>query len=559
MENAKRFRGPKSKLGRALLSLAVTLIFGAGYFYIKLPAINFQNPEFYSFVLLLCLVFALCSFVTSGMNLESKDIRVYWGFLKSQCLPAAILAVLLILTAAVGYVISMPVFRAGDYRDLLQVETGNFSTDVSEVSYDEIPMLDEDSAERLGDRRLGELSDLVSQFEVADAYTQINYLSRPVRVTYLNYGDFFKWFNNRSDGLPAYITVDMVTQEVSVIRLSSLGLGGMQYAPSEYFSRDLMRHLRFNYPTHLFSEPTFEIDEQGHPWWVCPKIVKTIGLFGGVDIDGAVLMDAITGDSRYYAANEIPNWVDRVYLAELIMQQYDYHGTYVNGFWNSIFGQKEVTVTTDGYNYIAMDDDVYMYTGVTSVSSDESNVGFLLSNQRTKQTNYYQMGGAIEESARDSAEGVVQDLGYRSTFPLLLNIGGEPTYFMSLKDSSQLVKQYAMVNVSQYHLVATGTTVAECEENYLSLLANKGITSEDELPVSTASGTITDIRTAVIDSDSWYFICLDNKSTYYTFPADTYPLVIILNVGDRVELSHSEVEDGKNTAFLSGRSIELID
>jgi len=558
MENKKKGFGPKTKVGKALLSLVVTLIFGSVYFYVTVPAINLQNPEFYTFGLLLCLVFALCSFITSGMNLESRDLKVYLSFLKSQCLPVAILAVALVLTAVVGYVVSLPVFRAGDYRDLLQVDAGDFAADVSEVSYDEIPMLDQDSAERLGDRRLGELSDLVSQFEVADAYTQINYLNRPVRVTYLNYGDFFKWFNNRGDGLPAYITVDMVTQEVSVVRLSSLGLGGMMYSPSELFNRDLMRHLRFSYPTYLFSEPTFEIDESGRPWWVCPKIVKTIGLFGGVDIDGAVLVDAITGESSYCTAEEIPTWVDRVYLAALIMQQYDYHGTYVNGFLNSIFGQKEVTVTTSGYNYIAMDDDVYMYTGVTSVSSDESNVGFLLSNQRTKQTTYYRMGGAIEESARASAEGVVQDLGYRSTFPLLLNVGGEPTYFMSLKDSSELVKQYAMVNVAQYQLVATGTTVAECEESYLSLLAAQGITSPEELPVTMTSGVIEDIRTAVMEGNSWYFIRLEGEEFYYTFPASTYPLVVILNVGDEVEINHAAPEENAASGFLDGRSISLI-
>lgn len=555
METPKKKRGPKSKLGRALLSLIVTLIVGAGYYYFTLPALNLQSSDFYAFALLLCIVFALCSLVTSGLNLQGGGIKAYFQFFKTQCLPVAILAVALILTSVIGYVISMPIFRASDYRDLLQVEEGNFATDISPVSYDEIPMLDESSAQRLGDRKLGELSDLVSQFEVSDAYTQINYKNRPVRVTYLDYGDFFKWLNNRSDGLPAYITVDMVTQEVSVIRLSDLGSEGMKYSPSELFNRNLLRHLRFQYPTYMFSDPTFEIDEEGNPWWVCPKVVKTIGLFGGTDIDGAVLMNAITGESSYYAADEIPSWVDRVYLASLIMAQYDYHGTFVNGFWNSIFGQKDVTVTTDGYNYIAMGDDVYMYTGVTSVSSDESNVGFLLSNQRTKQTTYYTVGGAIEESARDSAEGVVQDLGYTSTFPLLLNVGGEPTYFMSLKDASQLVKQYAMVNVSQYQLVATGSTVAECEANYLKLLTSKGITSEEALPSSTVSGTIAEIRTAVMDGNSYYFLRLNGSDLFYSISATDYPLVVILNTGDRVEITHQVVDGANSSEILDGYSI----
>lgn len=557
MEQKKKKRGPKSKAGRIVLSLVITLIFGAIYFYFALPPINLHAPEFYTFLLLLCIVYSFCALFTSGLNLQGGGPKAYFHFVKSQCLPAGILAVALIVVGVLGYIVSLPIFRASDYRDLLQVETGDFSTDIKEVSYDEIPMLDEDSAERLGDRRLGELSDLVSQFEVSDAYTQINYQGRPVRVTYLTYGDFFKWINNRSEGLPAYITVDMVTQEVSVVRLSDLGLEGMQYSPSELFNRNLARHLRFQYPTYMFSEPTFEIDEQGHPWWICPKVVKTIGLFGGTDIDGAVLMDAITGESTYYAAEDIPNWVDRVYLAELIMEQYDYHGTFVNGFLNSIFGQKDVTVTTDGYNYIAMDDDVYMYTGITSISGDQSNVGFLLSNQRTKGTTYYQVGGAIEESARDSAEGVVQDLGYRSTFPLLLNIGGEPTYFMSLKDASELVKQYAMVNVSQYQIVATGTTVAECEANYLNLLANQGITSPEELPQTSASGTIAEIRTAVMSGNSYYFIRLDGETVFYSVSASDFPIVVVLNPGDEVTIEHQLAAEGESPSILDGYSITL--
>ena len=212
------------------------------------------------------------------------------------------------------------------------------------------------------------------QFEVADDYTQINYQGRPVRVTPLRYGDIIKWLNNRADGLPAYLLIDMVTQNVEVIRLDE----GIHYTTAEHFSRNLYRHLRFHYPTYMFDEPAFEIDENGDPWWVCPRVSHTIGLFGGRDIIGAVLVNAVTGESAYYKTGDVPNWVDHVYTAELIMQQYDYHGAYVNGFINSLFGQRDVTVTTEGYNYIAIGDDVYMYTGVTSVVSDESNIGFIL-------------------------------------------------------------------------------------------------------------------------------------------------------------------------------------
>lgn len=224
---------------------------------------------------------------------------------------------------------------------------------------------------------------MVSQFEILPSYTQINYQGRPVRVTSLAYGDLIKWFTNRSNGLPAYIIIDMVTQEAEVVRLDE----GMKYTTAEHFSRNLSRHLRFRYPTMMFDEPVFEIDEEGTPYWVCPRVVKTIGLFGGTDIHGAVLVNAITGESQYYEA--VPTWVDRLYSANIIMEQYDYYGQFHNGFLNAYFGQRDVTLTTDGWNYIAINDDVYMYTGVTSVTSDQSNIGFILSNQRTKETKFY--------------------------------------------------------------------------------------------------------------------------------------------------------------------------
>lgn len=548
-ENVKRIRAkkvrpkgekkPLSKWGQAGVSLLIALAAGALYFYFALPAINLHAEDFYAFLLLLCVVYVISALFLSGRGAaERKDPKAFFRFAKSHCAPVLALFLVVALVAVVGWAISLPLFRAGAYRELLTLRDGDFTAEISEVSYNEIPMLDEDSAEMLGDRKMGELADLVSQFEVSDAYTQINYNGRPVRVTYLEYGDFFKWLGNRKEGLPAYITVDMVTQEASVVRLDA----GMKYSPSELFNRKLERHLRFQYPTFMFSQPTFEVDEEGYPYWVCPKVEKTIGLFGGTDIHGAVLVDAVTGESTYY--EEVPNWVDRVYLADLIMQQYNYHGTYVHGFWNSIFGQKDVTVTTEGYNYIALNDDVYMYTGVTSITGDQSNVGFLLSNQRTKETAYYKAPGAVERSAMYSAQGVVQDLGYQATWPLLLNIAGEPTYFISLKDANQLVKLYAMVNVAQYQVVATGSTVAQCESNYLQLLTQKGIAQQEELPVAEAVGVIAEIRSAVVDGNSVYYLRLEGETEFFALSVADAPEVPVLSVGDRVTLRYSPAAGG---------------
>lgn len=548
----KREKKPRkavgTPVGRTVLNLAVTLLVGAVYYYVCLPALNLHSQSFYVFALLLCAVYCIMAILTSGFQGEGP--KGYFGFVKKQCKIPFFLALALVLTAVVGSVIGLRLFRAADYRDLLTVESGDFASEVQEISFDQIPMLDRDSATKLGNRKLGELADMVSQFEVDDDYTQINYKGRPVRVTALRYGDWIKWLNNRADGLPAYLIIDMVTQNVEVVRLDN----GIRYTTAEHFGRNLQRYLRFHYPTYIFDTPAFEIDEDGNPYWVCPRITNTIGLFGGTDVLGAVLVNAVTGDTSYYEVGDIPTWVDHVYNADLIISQYDDHGTYINGFINSLFGQRDVTVTTEGYNYIALNDDVYMYTGITSVVSDESNIGFILSNQRTKETRFYSVAGAEEYSAMDSARGQVQQMNYTATFPLLLNIADQPSYFMALKDAAGLVKMYAMVNVSQYQIVATGSTVADCESNYRLMLARNGLIDQSDAEItpsgqSQVTGAIAEIRSAVVEGNTWYYLRLQDSSVYYAISAADDKNAVILSVGDQVTITFAEGEEKILSAY----------
>ena len=537
---APRQKKPRRAIGtpftRVLINLGVTLAVALVYFYAELPPINLKSPDFYVFALVLCAVYCGCALLTSGF--QAQGAKEYFTFLKKQCAIPFFLALALLVTALVGSIAGSVILRAGAYAELLPFETGDFTSDVAEISYDQIPMLDRDSAERLGDRKLGELSDMVSQFEVMDDYTQINYQGRPVRIATLMYADVIKWMTNRSEGLPAYLLIDMVDQSVELVRLEE----GIKYTTAEHFGRNLYRYLRFRYPTYMFGEVVMEIDEAGVPYWACPRIVKRIGLFGGTDIRGGVLVNAITGEHQYY--EEVPSWVDNLYNAELIMEQYDYYGMYHNGFLNSIFGQRDVTITTEGYNYIAMGDDVYVYTGVTSTGGDQSNVGFILTNQRTKETKFYSCAGATEYSAMDSAQGELQNLRYTATFPLLLNVEGQPTYFMAMKDAAQLVKMYAMVNVQQYQIVATGETVAECERNYTELLSQNGILTGDQTlsGTETAQGAVADIRSAVQDGNSVYYIQLIGDETYYAITAAEAPLAVILSTGDQVSITYQPGE-----------------
>ncbi|MCI8715685.1 MAG: CvpA family protein [Oscillospiraceae bacterium] len=536
----------KSPLTRVLINLAVTLAAAFVYFYVNLPPINLQAPEFHTFLLLLCALYCGCAVLTSGF--QGQGVKGYFKFLRRQCLIPLVVAALSLVLCVLGSLAGSVVFRAKTYAQLLPIETGDFAAEVDEISYDQIPMLDKNSAERLGDRKLGELSDMVSQFDVVDDYTQINYKGRPVRIATLMYMDLIKWFTNRGDGLPAYLVIDMVTQNVELVRLSE----GIKYTTAEHFGRNLYRHIRFHYPTYLFSRPVMEVDEAGVPYWICPRLVRTIGLFGGTDVKGAVLVNAITGDSQYY--EEVPDWVDNLYPAGLIVQQYDYYGMYHNGFLNSMFGQKDVTVTTDDYNYIAMGDDVWVYTGVTSTGADQSNIGFILTNQRTKESKFYSCAGATEHSAMASAQGQLQHLEYTATFPLLLNVGGQPTYFMAMKDKAQLVKQYAMVNVQQYQIVATGDSVAQCEQNYLAMLGEKGLV-DGSAPLSgteTVEGTIAEIRSAVLDGNSVYFIQLIGGDRFYSVKASEQPMAVILSKGDQVSITFRPGEE----SILEGVTVE---
>ena len=539
----KKQRLPKGSLPvRILISLAITLVVGFVYFYFRLPAINIHAGDFYVFLFLLLLVFSVSMVVLGGYRADQP--LQYFTYVRKHLTVPFFIACALLAVVVIGLLSGLVIFRTKAYSSLLPLEEGNFAEEVAEISFNQIPMLDSTSANNLANRKLGELSDLVSQFTVSDQSSQINYLGKPVRVTYLNYDNFFKWFSNRKNGLPAYMYVDMVTQEVSVVRLEE----GMKYSPSEYFSRDLNRYLRFHYPTKMFSNINFEIDEDGTPYWIASVVTKTIGLFGGEDVVGAVLLNAVTGESQYYDVEDVPTWVDRVYAADLIVEQYDYYGRYQNGFINSLFGQENCTAATSGYNYIAQDDDVWVYTGITSVSSDRGNIGFILVNQRTKEARYYSCAGAEENSAMSSAEGAVQQFSYDATFPLLLNISDQPTYFMALKDAAGLVKMYAMVNVQQYQIVATGSTVAACQEAYQQLLVKSDLIADDALPpvedesLSEVTGEIADIRSASIDGNTYFYFRLTEGQTYYRIGAQDNPLTIILNVGDRVVIRYAPAD-----------------
>lgn len=530
----------KGSIIAALLVLLLLVIAGV-YYYITLPAINIHSSGFWMFILTLWAIF-IVMFVLRKM-VKGKET---FEEVKDSKLVKIGIAVfgLLIVVYAVGSVLSSPIVNAKKYRELITVEKREFTEDIKEVDYNQIPILDKASATLLGNRKMGSMVDMVSQFEVSNLYSQINYQGKPVRVTPLVYASPIKWLTNHRDGIPAYIKIDMATEKTELIKLEN----SIRYSQSEYFNRRIDRHLRFRYPTYIFDQLSFEIDDEGTPYWICPVKKFTIGLFGGETIGRVVICNAVTGETTDYAIEDCPHWVDQAYPAAMLIQQYDYYGELINGFLNSILGQKGCLQTTDGYNYIAMDDDVWVYTGITSVSGDESNVGFVLMNQRTHKVNYYEINGAEEYSAMDSAQGQVQNLGYKATFPLLINVANEPTYIMALKDGAGLVKKYAMVNIQQYQNVAIGDTVAQCEKAYLNMLEENGLKEEAVVETEEVTGTITKIAQSVIDGNSHFYLILDGREEIFDVPFAEFVEIIKYNVGDSITLEYAA---GSTTAVVT--------
>ena len=146
---------------------------------------------------------------------------------------------------------------------------------------------------------------------------------------------------------------------------------GLKYTENGILGDQISRHVQLQYPTYMLYSSHFEIDEDGNPYWITP-IKKVAAVDEMLDVQGAIITDAVTGKSKSYKIADIPEWVDYIYPASLIETQLNDNGKYQNGWWNSMIGQKGVTKTTDGYNYVACNgnQDVCLYTGITSAASD---------------------------------------------------------------------------------------------------------------------------------------------------------------------------------------------
>ena len=526
------------------------------YYYTFHPAINIHLEPFWGAVIVV--------FIGFGCIFALNQIKDAWFSNVSEVFREKklsfmtkfffVLALLSVFVFAIGSIAGLKVFRAKTYSQMLKVKTYDFAKDIDETEQiTDIALMDTASAKIFGNRKIGSLSDVVSQYEVEDAYTQISVDKQPFKVSALKYASFFKWWNNKDKGIPGYVKINPVNSNAEYVELDK----GMKYVPSAYFNYNLERHVQLKYPSKIINGYNFEVDDNGKPYYVCPTVTAKVGLFGGVDVNGVIICDPVSGDCDYYRINNIPSWVDNVYNGHLLEKKYNWYGLLSDGYINSVIGQKGCKQTTDDFGYKIIGDDVWIYTGVTSVNGDQSNIGFVMMNQRTSEARYYKVSGAEEHSAMAAAEGEVQEKGYKASFPSLINVAGVPTYIMVLKDDGGLVKMYAMVNVSQYNMVATATSQSEVFSNYKKMLAKSGKGENIERDLKTIDIELRDIRFINTDDGTMVYLVSDDGKIFKQAFAENEHLVG-LKTGDKLRIEYeSSGNDADDIAYMT--SYEYIE
>lgn len=535
--------------GKITAYIIAVILLICGIYYIGLPPISIYSGEFWTFFFFIDLLVFASYYVVNILagRMFAETIRFPSGTIdfktsmksgkKNSFIKVQIIITLLVVAfIVIGSLISSEMFRAKTYSSLITVEDAVFSEDISETKYvSDIALMDSSSARIIGARTLGTLSDLVSQYNVSDSYTQIaisdGEKAAPYKVAPLEYASFFKWVTNSRSGIPGYVKVDPVRFDAEFVRLEG---SYMKYSPSAYFSKNMERALRFAYPTAIFGSVFFEVDDTGHPYWVASVMKPNAGLFGAADVESVVILDACTGETQRFAPAESPDWIDIVYSGNLICRKYDWYGMLRGGYLNSAFSQTECVVTTDDFGYKIIGNDVYVFTGVTSTSNDEANIGFILANSRTGSYKYFSVPGAEEYSAMSAAEGSVQQYGYRASFPSLINVDGEATYIMVLKDASGIVKMYSMVNVRNYNIVATSETQEEVFIKYKNALIGSGeAVSEDSLIADTV--IVDELLYITQSGDTVVYLKSDGKVYRLKFSEE----ILFADKGSSVTIYHT--------------------
>ncbi|MHC1747820.1 MAG: hypothetical protein AB9856_05420 [Cellulosilyticaceae bacterium] len=509
----------------ALLALAV-------FAFVELPVLKF---DFMSIYIILIIFFALIGF----LSIKRSDILTVPKLSK---ISFAISSILVVFVLVAPFVSSAPLFHAKAYRNLLgDVKESDFSKDVSPVSVEDIRLVDEQTAIRLGDKKMGEIPGLGSVAKLGKFHIQ-SVGEELYWVAPLVHRDVIKWVTNL-DGTTGYIMVSATNpQDVRFVQELDGKPVKIVYQPDAYLLQDLARHVYLSgYFNVGLTDFTFEINDEGKPFWVVTLYEHKIG-FAGSDAIGVATVNATTGEVASYTIDKAPKWIDRIQPENFIENQINNWGTYVNGFLNAKIAEEGVLVPTPGTSLVyGSDGKAYWYTGITSSGADDATIGFVLVDSRTKETRLYKQPGATESAAMRSAEGKVQEKGYTATFPVMYNILGTPTYVMSLKDKADLIKMVAFVSVEDYSLLGLGENKQDALRNYKDALKAKGnnITIGSETSTSEATGVIKRINQDVIDGNTYYYFTLDTiPKLIFTTSSTVSKEVPLTIVGDTVRITY---------------------
>lgn len=513
--------------------LAITIV-AALYVFVETPNLSplYLDGALFWAVLITAYVGSATLLKIGEFTIQLNNFS-YSAKAKFPKVPAIIIAVPWVIIAVVLVVCSV-FFQWKAYRDQLgepQIKT--FDSEVQTIDISQIPIVDEPLALQLAQKKLGERPALGSQVELQTATIQM-VDGELVWVVPLYHSGFFKWLTNM-EGTPGYIVVSATnTNDVRYVEGSKI-----KYHPGSYLLFDVARKVRFG-PGLLtgITDYSFELDDNGQPYWVVSTYHNLRG-FSLPEADGIILLNATTGQMERYTMENIPEWVDRVQPEDFVIEQITNRGNYVHGIFN--FANKDKYRPSDGHNIVYNNGECYLFTGLTSVGADDSAIGFIMVDMVTKEPIMYEMSGATEEAGQLSAQGRVQDLGYQASFPIILNIDSQPTYFMTLKDDIGLIKQYAFVSVTNYSIVGTGESVSDALRDYESKLVSDGVTTISNLSgeTETVEGVILRIASEYSDGRTIYKFLLESpQDILFTAQTSVSPELALTQPGDRVSVSY---------------------
>ena len=519
-------------------SYAISFIITAVYAFVKLPVLR---VDFTSLYYVLAMFFVIAGIL--NMVFDREEQRFTITNKTNFKIAIGILAIAVVLPTLA----STPIIRAKAYRNLLgTVKESEFTKDVSPVNVNEIRIVDEEMAMKLGDKKLGEVPAIGSVSKLGKFHIQ-KVGEKLYWVAPLVHRDFIKWVTNMS-GTNGYVMVSANDpQDVKLVQKANGEDVKIVYQPDAYILQDLHRHVYINGGMSKgMADYTLEIDDNGKPYWVVSLYEHKVG-FGGANVNGTAIVDAKTGETKFYSIKDTPEWVDRIQPESFVVDQINSWGVYVNGFINSVISEKGVLKATEGTSLVYGEDNKsYWYTGITSAGGDESTIGFMLVDSRTKEAKLYKQPGATEMAAMKSAEGSVQEKNYEATFPVMYNILGQPTYVSSLKDKAGLVKRVVFVSVEDYNIVGVGRDKAEAMKNYKDALESGGSSLEiyesDEFDKE-LEGTVKRIAADTKNGNTVYYLTLDtDEGNIFYATSKISKELPLTKEGDKIKITFSKDE-----------------